>query len=48
MKIGSLFDGSGGFPLAGYKNGFTPVWASDVMRRIAKELARSKGGNESP
>ena len=30
MKIGSLFDGSGGFPLAGTKCGFTPVWASEI------------------
>lgn len=30
MKLGSLFDGSGGFPLAGALNGITPVWASEV------------------
>ena len=30
MKIGSLFDGSGGFPLAGSLCGFTPAWASEV------------------
>ena len=30
MKLGSLFDGSGGFPLAGALNGFTPVWASEI------------------
>ena len=30
MKLGSLFDGSGGFPLAGVLNGITPVWASEV------------------
>ena len=30
MKLGSLFDGSGGFPLAGEINGITPVWASEV------------------
>ena len=39
-KIGSLFDGSGGFPLAGYQNGFTPVWASEVEPypiRVTKE-----------
>ncbi|MEA5000229.1 MAG: DNA cytosine methyltransferase, partial [Candidatus Limiplasma sp.] len=28
--LGSLFDGSGGFPLAGQLNGITPVWASEV------------------
>lgn len=30
MKLGSLFDGSGGFPLAGVLNGITPVWASEI------------------
>ena len=30
MTLGSLFDGSGGFPLAGALNGFTPVWASEI------------------
>ena len=30
MKLGSLFDGSGGFPLAGTLCGITPVWASEV------------------
>ena len=29
-KIGSLFDGSGGFPLAGSLCGITPTWASEV------------------
>ena len=28
--LGSLFDGSGGFPLAGVLNGIMPVWASEV------------------
>ena len=28
MKLGSLFDGSGGFPLAGSLCGIEPVWAS--------------------
>ena len=28
--IGSLFDGSGGFPLAGVLCGMTPLWASEV------------------
>ena len=28
--LASLFDGSGGFPLAGVMNGITPLWASDV------------------
>ena len=30
MKLGSLFDGSGGFPLAGLMCGIEPVWASEV------------------
>lgn len=30
MKLGSLFDGSGGFPLAGKLCGIEPVWASEV------------------
>ena len=30
MKLGSLFDGSGGFPLAGAMCGFEPVWAAEV------------------
>ena len=29
-KLGSLFDGSGGFPLAGSLCGITPTWASEV------------------
>lgn len=30
MTMGSLFDGSGGFPLAASINGITPLWASEV------------------
>ena len=30
MKLGSLFDGAGGFPLSGVLAGITPVWASEV------------------
>lgn len=30
MKLGSLFDGSGGFPLAGSLCGMEPVWAAEV------------------
>ena len=30
MKLGSLFDGSGGFPLAGAMCGCEPVWAAEV------------------
>jgi len=30
FTIGSLFDGSGGFPLAGFLRGGIPVWASEI------------------
>lgn len=30
MTLGSLFDGSGGFPLAGTLCGIRPVWASEI------------------
>ena len=30
MTLGSLFDGIGGFPLAGVRQGFTPIWASEI------------------
>ena len=30
MKLGSLFDGSGGFPLGAVLNGIEPVWASEI------------------
>ena len=30
FKIGSLFDGSGGFPLAAFMCGGEPVWASEI------------------
>lgn len=30
MTLGSLFDGIGGFPLAGIHNGITPLWASEI------------------
>lgn len=29
-KLGSLFDGSGGFPLSGFLCGIEPVWAAEV------------------
>ena len=40
MKLGSLFDGSGGFPLAGALCGIEPVWASEIEAfpiRVTKE-----------
>ncbi len=30
LTLGSLFDGSGGFPLAGLLSDITPVWASEI------------------
>lgn len=30
MTLGSLFDGAGGFPLAGTMAGITPKWASEI------------------
>ena len=30
LTLGSLFDGIGGFPLAGIKAGMRPVWASEI------------------
>lgn len=42
MKLGSLFDGSGGFPLAGSLCGIEPVWeanaagAEDVLRKVGR------------
>lgn len=30
LTLGSLFDGSGGFPLAGVLSGIRPLWASEV------------------
>lgn len=30
LRLGSLFDGSGGFPLAATKAGIEPVWASEI------------------
>lgn len=30
LTLGSLFDGSGGFPLGGIFTGITPIWASEI------------------
>lgn len=30
LTLGSLFDGSGGFPLGGILNNITPLWASEI------------------
>lgn len=48
MKLGSLFDGSGGFPLAGSLCGITPVWASEVEPypiAVTRSRARCAPGN---
>lgn len=46
LTLGSLFDGSGGFPLAGILAGITPVWASEIepfaVRVTTKRLPQMK------
>ena len=46
LKLGSLFDGSGGFPLGGLLAGITPVWASEIepfpIRVTTKRLPEMK------
>ena len=46
LTLGSLFDGSGGFPLGGLLAGITPVWASEVepfaVRVTSKRLPYMK------
>ena len=32
LKLGSLFDGIGVFPLAASRNGIIPVWASEIEK----------------
>ena len=45
LTLGSLFDGSGGFPLAGLLTGIVPVWSSEIepfaIRVTEKRLAIS-------
>ena len=49
MKLGSLFDGSGGFPLAGSLCGIEPVWAAEVEPYpIAVTRSRFDGSADSP
>lgn len=31
LTLGSLFDGSGGFPLAGMMAEINPVWSSEIL-----------------
>ena len=46
LTLGSLFDGSGGFPLAGMMAGITPVWASEIepfcVRVTTKRIPQMK------
>lgn len=46
LTLGSLFDGSGGFPLAGILSGIRPVWSSEIepfpIRVTTKRLPRVK------
>lgn len=46
LTLGSLFDGSGGFPLAGSLEGITPLWASEIepfpIRVTTKRLPQMK------
>jgi len=46
LTLGSLFDGSGGFPLAGLRAGITPIWGSEVepfpIRVTTKRLSGMK------
>ena len=46
LTLGSLFDGSGGFPLGGIISGITPVWASEIepfpIRVTTKRLPQMK------
>ncbi len=46
LTLGSLFDGSGGFPLSGMLCGITPIWASEVepfpIRVTTKRLPQMK------
>ena len=46
LRLGSLFDGSGGFPLAGAIHGIEPVWASEIepypMRVTEKRFPKMK------
>ena len=46
LTLGSLFDGSGGFPLAGILAGIEPVWASEIepfpIRVTTKRIPRMR------
>lgn len=46
LTLGSLFDGSGGFPLGGLISGITPIWCSEIepfpIRVTTKRLPNVK------
>lgn len=46
LTLGSLFDGSGGFPLGGLISGITPIWSSEIepfcIRVTSKRLPSVK------
>lgn len=46
LTLGSLFDGSGGFPLGAILNGITPIWSSEIepfpIRVTTKRLPEVK------
>lgn len=46
LTLGSLFDGSGGFPLGGLISGITPLWASEIepfpIRVTSKRMPKVK------
>lgn len=46
LTLGSLFDGSGGFPLGGMICGIKPIWASEIepfpIRVTTKRLPQMK------
>lgn len=56
MTLGSLFDGSGGFPLGAILCGITPVWAAEVepypikvtKKRLAREFFKERASMERP
>ena len=46
LTLGSLFDGSGGFPLGGLLSGIRPIWSSEIepfpIRVTTKRLPQVK------
>ena len=46
LTLGSLFDGSGGFPLGGLLAGITPVWASEI-EPFAVRVTRASPAEET-